>query len=175
MEDLTGDAWRKADRQRRACALFHRQNTQHREVIMPSSNIEIVRGLYDAFLRGDLDTVMEGVSPDATWVFVGRQEDVPFAGTRHGKAGAADYFRVLSETVEVNAFEPRELVASEDKVFARGDWQWTVRRNGVGGSNEWLHIFTLGDGKVTTWRCYTDTAHLAETWHASEAAKRAAS
>jgi uncharacterized protein len=137
---------------------------------MPSSNTEIVRGLYSAFLRGDLDTVMDGLSPEATWTFVGRQEDVPFAGTRHGKAGAAEYFRVLADTVEISAFEPRELVASDDKVFADGDWKWTMRNNGVGGSDEWHHVFTFKDGKVASWRCYTDTAHLAAAAHAEKQA-----
>ena len=141
---------------------------------MPSSNTEIVRGLYDAFMRGDLDTVLDGVSPETTWSLVGRQEDVPFAGLRKGKTGVAEYFRVMADTVDINAFQPREFLAAEDKVFAWGDWQWTMRRNGVGGKDEWLNVFTLKDGKVISWRSHTDTAHLAAAWHAPKAAKRAA-
>lgn len=140
---------------------------------MPSSNIEIVRGLYDAYLRADLDTILNGMSPDATWALVGRQEDVPFAGLRHGKTGASDFFRIMGETVDVSAFEPREFLAAEDKVIVWGDWQWAMRHNGAGGKGEWLHVFTFKDGKVTAWRSHTDTAHLAAALHAP--AQRAAS
>ncbi|MDB5523163.1 MAG: hypothetical protein JWM58_926 [Rhizobium sp.] len=133
---------------------------------MPSSNIEIVQNIYDAFLRGDIPTVVEGLSPDATWALVGREQDVPFAGIRNGKTGATDFFRILAETVDVGSFVPREYLAAEDKVFVWGDWQWTVRRNGVGGKAEWLHVFVMKNGKVTSWRSHTDTAQIAATLHA---------
>jgi ketosteroid isomerase-like protein len=142
---------------------------------MPSSNIEIVRGLYDAFLRGDMTTVLEGLSPDSTWALVGREEDLPFAGPRKGRDGAAEYFRQLADTLEITLFEPQKFLAAEDKVFSWGNWKWRMRRNGVAGEHEWLNVFTLRDGLVSSWRGYVDTAHLAAALHASAPDIRAAS
>jgi limonene-1,2-epoxide hydrolase len=38
------------------------------------------------------------------------------------------------------------------------------------GEIEWLHIFTIRDGKVVSWRGHNDTAHLVAAWRAEPAA-----
>lgn len=135
---------------------------------MPGSNIEIVREVYDAFLRADIEAVIGRLSADASWSLVGREEDVPFAGLRHGRAGAADFFRTLTDTVDMASFVPREFLSAEDKVFVWGDWEWTMRRTGVSGKDDWLHVFTFRDGEITSFRSHTDTGHLSAAWHAPE-------
>lgn len=143
---------------------------------MVSSNIEIVRSLYDAFLRSDTATVIQGLSPDSTWAFVGREQDLPFAGLRKGRDGAAEYFRQLTDTLEITLFEPQKFLAAEDRVFVWGKWQWRMRRSGLGGEQDWLNIFTLDGGLVTAWRGHVDTAHLAAAFNAApETVMRAAS
>lgn len=128
---------------------------------MTTTNTQIVQNLYGAFKRRDIQTVLESLVPDVTWGMVGREQDVPMAGIRHGKAGAADFFRIMAETVEIAAFEPQAFLAAEDKVFIWGHWSWVMRSTGCPGENEWLHVFTLRDGKIVSWRGYNDTAQLA--------------
>lgn len=128
---------------------------------MSNDNIDVIKESYAAFKRRDLQAVLDKLSEDVTWGMMGRPEDVPMAGVRHGKAGAADFFRIMSETVDMTSFEPQTFLAAEDKVFVWGHWSWTMRSTGISGENEWLHVFTFKDGKCISWRGHNDTALLA--------------
>ncbi len=141
---------------------------------MSAANTKLVQDLYAAFKRRDMPAVLDRLSPDVTWGMVGREQDVPMAGIRQGKAGAGDFFRITAETVEIVAFEPQTFLAAEDKVFVWGRWSWIMRNNGCPGENEWLQVFTLRNGKVTQYRGYNDTAQLAAAYRAPAAGKRAA-
>ena len=89
---------------------------------MSAANTKLVQDLYAAFKRRDMPAVLDRLSPDVTWGMVGREQDVPMAGIRQGKAGAGDFFRITAETVEIVAFEPQTFLAAEDKVFVWGRW-----------------------------------------------------
>jgi ketosteroid isomerase-like protein len=141
---------------------------------MNNASIKIVQDLYAAFKRRDLQTVLDGLSPDVSWGMVGREQDVPMAGIRHGKSGAADFFRTMGETVEIVSFEPGSYLAADDKVFAWGTWRYIVRHNGCAGENEWLHVFTVRDGKIVNWRGHNDTAQIAAAYRAAPAKQAAA-
>jgi ketosteroid isomerase-like protein len=136
------------------------------------TNTQIVESVYAAFRRRDMPAVLAFLAEDVTWGMVGREQDLPMAGIRNGKSGAAGFFRTMAETIEVTTFEPLSFVEAGDTVFAFGRWSWTMRHNGCPGENEWLHVFTLRDGKVTQYRGYNDTAQLALAYRAP--AKRAA-
>src|SRR5215470_4554578 len=104
---MRGDAGRRSVRLRQIAA------TQERP--MSTANHALVQDLYAAFKRRDVQTVLDALAPDVTWGMLGRREELPFAGDRHGKAGAADFFRTMAETVEIASFEPQTLLAAEDK------------------------------------------------------------
>jgi ketosteroid isomerase-like protein len=141
-----------------------------------TANTELVQNLYAAFKRRDLQTILDTLAPDVSWGMVGREQDVPMAGVRQGKAGTADFFRIMAGTLEVKSFEPLTCLEAEDKVFVWGRWSWVMCNNGCPGENEWLHVFTFRDGKVTQWRGHNDTAQLAAAYRAAPAmaTKRAA-
>ena len=141
---------------------------------MSNANIKLVQDVYAAFGRGDIPAVLGMLAPDVTWGMVGREQDVPMAGIRAGKAGAGEFFRLLKETQQITRFEPQKFSAAEDMVFVSGRAAWIMCRSGESGENEWLHVFTIRDGKVAEYRGYQDTAMLAQAYHAMPAAKRAA-
>ena len=134
---------------------------------MSSANTKIVQDLYAAFKRRDLPAVLGGLAADVSWGMVGREQDLPMAGIRHGKAGAGDFFRIMAGTLDMTAFEPLTFHAVDDKAFVAGRWSWVMRNNGCPGENEWLHVFTFRDGKVTHYRGYNDTAQLAAAYRAA--------
>jgi ketosteroid isomerase-like protein len=127
---------------------------------MNNADVEFVQSLYAAFGRRDIATVLNGLSPEVTWNMVGRVEDVPMAGVHRGMQGVADFFRIMAETLEITRFEPREFHAVDNRVFVHGFWRYVARSSGQSGENEWLHVFTLRDGKVTAWRGHNDTAQI---------------
>lgn len=44
-------------------------------------------------------------------------------------------------------------------------YDWSMRRSGVPGASEFLHVFTVRDGKVCRWRGHQDTAMLSRAYH----------
>ena len=143
------------------------------EDIMTNTNIKLVQEAYGAFGRGDIPAALDMMTPDMTWGMIGREKDVPMAGIRNGKAGAAEFFRLLKETQEIKSFEPQKFAAADDMVFVAGHTAWTMQRNGVSGESDWVHVFTIRDGKISAYRGHQDTGLLAEAYHAMPAAKRA--
>lgn len=128
---------------------------------MSDANIQHVRNLYAAFKSGDIATILDSLAPDATWAMVGDPDAVPMAGLRSGKQGAADFFRLMAETVEITRFEPREFKAVDDRVYVHGFWSYVARGNGYTGENEWLHVFTFRDGKVISYRGHNNMNQIA--------------
>lgn len=141
---------------------------------MSNANLKVVQETYAAFGRGDIPAVISAMTENATIGIVGRREDAPLFGIREGHAGAADFFKDLLEAHEISMFEPLRFLAADDMVFVWGHYTWTMRKSGVSKTSEWLHVITLKNGKMTSWRGHNDTAMLAEAYHATPA-KRLAS
>ncbi|WP_196503462.1 nuclear transport factor 2 family protein [Aestuariivirga litoralis] len=142
---------------------------------MNQNLITRVQEIYQAFGRGDIAAVTAQLSDDASFGMVGRAKDVPMAGLRKGKKGAAEFFGLLHETQELRSFSPLKFAANEDMVFVLGHTQWTMRRNGVEGENAWVHVFTFDkSGLCTGFQGHQDTGLLAEAYHSAPAAQRAA-
>ena len=140
---------------------------------MSDANIRLVQDMYAAFGRGDMPAVLDMLTPDVSCGMVGRASDVPMAGIRHGIAGAAEFFRLSHETQDLRSFEPRIFAAAGENVFVKGHSAWTMRRSGVSGENDWVHVFVIRNGKVAAFFGHQDTGLLAEAYHAATAEERA--
>lgn len=140
---------------------------------MTNDNLKDTIDCYTAFGRGDMQPLMEKLSPDVTWGMVGRPEDVPMAGIRSGIAGVQEFFKTLKQVQQLKDFAPQRFLAAEDTVFVIGHTKWVMNNNGVTGENDWIHVLTFKDGKVVKYRGYQDTGLLAEAYHAKPATKRA--
>lgn len=129
---------------------------------MSNANITLVKDLYAAFQRGDIGTIVGAAVPDTVWQVHGRTKDHPAFGTHKGPRGVQTFFGIIAETQDVSAFTPREFYAADDNVFVRGNYAWTMRKTGKPVSSEWLHMFTIRNGKLAGFDEFTDTAQFAE-------------
>jgi uncharacterized protein len=131
---------------------------------MSNANVLLVKGLYAAFKRGEIATIVGAMTDDADWQIHGREKDFPTIGRFTGQKGVGEFFARVAEHLEYTEFEPREFHAAGDKVFVLGRHGWKVRRTGKPASAEWCHIFTVKNGKVSEFREFTDTAQFAEAY-----------
>jgi len=129
-----------------------------------NTHISFVQGLYAAFGRGDVDTIIAGTSPDIDWRVTGRRTDFPTLGERKGRDEVRSFFADIAKYQETVEFSPREFHASGDRVFVLGHYAWKIRKNGRAVASDWVHIFTIRGGKVTEFREFNDTARFAEAW-----------
>ena len=130
-----------------------------------SENIEIVKKGYDAFLRGDVDTLLAMFTDDIEWQ-LDRNEKVPFTGVRHGKEEVGDFFRMVNEFQQPLEFETREYIAQGDKVVALGHSAWSVKPTHQTYETDFAEVFTIRDGKVARFREYADTHAASEAYKA---------
>ena len=94
----------------------------------------------------------------------GRATDFPTFGPRKGPSAVQDLLRPGRRQPRFSEFTPREFYAGGDKVFVLGFYAATMRKSGKSAACEWVHVFTLRDGKVVRFRELTDTALLAEAY-----------
>jgi hypothetical protein len=129
---------------------------------MAADNVSTVQHLYAAFGRGDIDTVLAGLTPDVKWSSNGQRAAYPTFGHFHGEAEVRDFFGHLASELDFHQFEPRELCPSGDKVFVLGHSRMTVKATGKPVEMDWVHIFTFRDGKVSGFHDFVDTHQIVE-------------
>jgi uncharacterized protein len=132
---------------------------------VPSNpNVGLIQSLYAAFARGDIDSVVASTTSDVVWGLDGREQDMPFLRRFEGPQGVRQFFQVLAEVHEITSFTPREFYADADKVFVIGGYSWIMKPSGRAGESEWVHIWTIRNGKVSAMRSLNDTALLSEAY-----------
>ena len=135
-------------------------------------NVRVVRDAYAAFQRGDIAGLLEILSEDIDWWTPGTPGQIPYAGRLRGRDDVRGFFDRLSATEEITHFEPGEFIAQGDKVVVTGNYRGRTRQAGRDYDLDWLHLFTVRDGRISAFREYVDTAALAEA-HRGAAAQTA--
>jgi uncharacterized protein len=128
-----------------------------------TSSIETVKALYEAFARGDIETVMAAMADDVEWyeaegnpwhpghAFIGPQQVLENVIARI--PAEYDDFRI----------ESRRLLGSGDTVVMEGRYHATrCKATGKSLDAQVVHIWDFRDGKVVRWQQYVDTRQLAE-------------
>ena len=123
------------------------------------SNSDIVQGTYEAIGRGDIPALLDLLADDVTWTFHGPSA-IPFAGTRHGREGVAEFFTLIGESLDFQEFEPREFISQGESVVVLGYEHSIVKPTGRELRQEWAHVYTVRDGKIATFRAFEDSAAL---------------
>jgi ketosteroid isomerase-like protein len=121
------------------------------------TNVAVVQQAFEAFGRGDIFGVLDLLTDDVVWTFQG-PSTIPFAGVHRGRQGIAQFFALVGEALEFEQFEPREVVAQGDTVVVVGYERSVAKATGRFIEQEWVHVYTLRDGKISTGRFFEDTA-----------------
>ncbi len=125
---------------------------------MSEENVNFVRQAYDAFNRGDIDTVMGIMDPEIVW----QEPDVeglPDRGTHHGsEAVANDVFGSVAEQWDEFQAVAEEFLDAGDRVIVLGHFRVRGKATGRSVDAPYAHVWTLRDGKAMHFRNYMDTA-----------------
>jgi ketosteroid isomerase-like protein len=127
-------------------------------------NEQLVREVYTSYLRADLDTVLNACSEDTEWLACGPPDHLPYAGRHCGREQVARYFAILDDKEESNHLVPQEFVVAGDQVIVFGNYRARVNANGRRFETDFVHVFTLRDGKITSFRDFYDTAAAVEAY-----------
>jgi ketosteroid isomerase-like protein len=129
---------------------------------MNSDALQTVQAVYAAFGAGDLPTLLSHLQPDVRWQFVGDRR-APYTGTVQGHEAVAHWFGEVARTDAIQAFEPREFLAGPDHVTVLG-WERTAdAHTGRVFECEWVHVWSLSQGKVARFFGIFDSEAAAAT------------
>lgn len=121
------------------------------------ANIELVQSGYEKFGSGDIPGLLGLFTPDIDWS-TPHLEDAPYYGRVLGLDEVGKFFTALDEAEEFAYFEPTEFIARGDRVVVLGRAKATVRATARDYEIDWVHVFTVHEGKITNFAEYFDTA-----------------
>jgi ketosteroid isomerase-like protein len=131
-------------------------------------NTQAVKDCYAAFLRGDVNTILNALDDLVEWhAVIGTEGVAPHAGVRRGKPAVAEFFGQVAKGIAFDQFEPQEFVAQGDAVVAIGKYRGKTLPNGGPFNTTWTMIFNFRDGKIVRFREYTDSAQLVRAYTAA--------
>jgi uncharacterized protein len=120
-------------------------------------NIEVVKRGYEAFGSGDINSLLDLFHENIEW-HQPQAEGLPYQERYDGREAVGGMFAALDENEDISHFEPHEFIAQGDKVVVLGTMSATVKDTGRDYQTDWVHIFTVRDGKVTNFKELFDTA-----------------
>ena len=126
-----------------------------------AANLAAVGGIYEAFGRGDIDSILDQIADDCEWEAWldnhGQNAGIPPMRPRHGRAGVAEFFAYVA-TMQIQDFQVLDLLASERQVVVEVQISIAMP-DGASFTDEELHLYSLNDeGRINRMRHYVDTA-----------------
>jgi uncharacterized protein len=122
-----------------------------------SAALNIVEQAYAAFGRQDIPALLELVSDEVDWECVA-PASLAYAGKRKTRGEVADFFAALPQADAIHVFEPREFIDASEHVVVLGWEKTTALDTNKTFETEWVHVFTVRNGKIVRWRGFFDTA-----------------
>jgi ketosteroid isomerase-like protein len=124
-------------------------------------NVDTIKGMYDAFGRGDVDGILELVTDDVDWATDAALESAPWYGPKRGKEGVRRFFDGIGQTGPVTEFTPLSFTSNDDgDVMAFVRYAFTVTETGKDVAMNLHHYWKFRDGKVCFVRSSEDTAQV---------------
>jgi hypothetical protein len=127
-----------------------------------ADNAAIIRGMYEAFARGDVAAVLGALHEQAEWneaehftywrgeAFIGPQ------------AVLSGVIARIPQDLDGFAIDVRRIVAAGDTVLVEARYRGTAKATGKPIDAQVAHVWDLRDGKVVRFQQYTDTWQFAQ-------------
>jgi len=133
---------------------------------MTAANVEVIRGIYGAFSRGDIGAVMAAMTPDIVW---NEAEGFPYADRNPyvgPEAIVQGAFVRIGADWDGFAVAVDEILDAGDRIVALGRYKGTSRRTGKAINAQLVHVWTVASGKAARFQQYADTLQVARAMEA---------
>lgn len=124
-------------------------------------NIDIVKGLYAAFDRGDVPAVLGAFDPGIQWNEAENflyADGNPYAGPQAVAEGV--FQRIVSDVDGFNV-TPEHYIDGGDTIVVEGRYRGTMKSTSTQVDAQFAHVWRMRDGKVIRFQQYTDTKQWA--------------
>ena len=123
-----------------------------------AKSIDIVKGLYESFEKGDVPAVLAAFDPDIEWkeaenfLYADRN---PYIGPDAVNEGV--FQRIVSDVDEFASI-PERVTDGGDTVVVEGRYRGIMNATGTPVDAQFVHVWELRGDKVVRFQQYTDTA-----------------
>jgi uncharacterized protein len=127
---------------------------------MGEQSVGVVKGLYEAYARGDVPGVLGAMAGDIEWH---EADGMPYGGVYHGGEDVAqNVFGPILEDIPDFGVTPEEFFASGDTVVVVARYTGTGKTTGKALNLPVAHIWDVSNGKIARFRQFVDTAKFLE-------------
>jgi uncharacterized protein len=127
-----------------------------------AENKAAVIATYEAFGRGDIDSILASNAPDTLWEIHSAKES-PLNGEHKGRDGVAAFFGLVGASIDFAKFEMAPIAADGDVVVAIGEQDYTLKSTGKRVVGPLIHVCTFdSDGKVAHFEEFE--SNLGDAW-----------
>lgn len=129
---------------------------------MSHDNVEIVRGMYDSFGRGDVPSVLGQMHSNIEWNEAENfiyADGNPYLGPQAVLEGV---FMRLGTDWEGFSVTPEEWLDAGNRLVVMGIYQGTHKGTGKTVRAQFAHVWSLKEGRVVRFQQYTDTKQFAD-------------
>lgn len=126
------------------------------------SNAELIRNLYAEFARGNVPAVLAAFHPNIEWREADNfiyAEHNPYIGPQRILEGV--FMRLATEFTGFHA-GGEEFLDAGNRVVVLGTYTGKYNATGKSIRAQFVHVWTLVDGKITRFQQYTDTKQFAD-------------
>jgi len=126
------------------------------------SNVEVMRGLYEAFGQGDMPTVLGGMDPDIEWREAEGNPYQPSGAPWRGPDAVLNnlFVKLGAEWDGTFAVHPKDFHDAGDTVVVEARYTGTYTETGKELDAQVCHVWKLRDGKVTSFQQFVDTGQM---------------
>jgi uncharacterized protein len=118
---------------------------------MSATNVDLVRRIYDALLRDDLDAALEFMDERIEYV---NPDYAVEAGRRYGHAGIRANVENMRISFDYWRFEPEEFLDAGEQVAVLGTFRARGRDSGIEIERRQSRLWTIRDGKVIRYQWF---------------------
>ncbi|MGI8732790.1 MAG: nuclear transport factor 2 family protein [Pyrinomonadaceae bacterium] len=129
---------------------------------MSQTNVEIVRGIYESFEKGDVPKVMGQLDQNVEWneaenfIYADRN---PYLGPQAVFEGV---FMRLGTEWEGFTVTTEEWLDAGNRLVVLGIYEGTHKATGKRVRAQFAHVWSLKEGRVVRFQQYTDTKQFAD-------------
>lgn len=110
---------------------------------MSRSTVDVVRGIYEAFGRGDVPAILSALEEDIDWRV---PENLPHGGDFRGRDAVGRFFQGIGENWEDLVVDIEDTLSGEERVVVLARIHGKLRATGENTGYTAAHAWTVREG-----------------------------
>jgi len=131
-------------------------------------NVQLVKGLFAALGRGDVQSALAVLAEDVDWQSPATRTypaEITWAASRHTPGEVLRFFQDLGEEVQTKQFVMTTFAARGERVVVEVRNRGRVPAIGRTYEHDWVTVFTMHAGRIVRPWHYYDTSDIAIACH----------